>query len=468
MPWSRRVGALALCLVAYTALTVLLVSVRPSFHGDASGPMSIYLVVAAAVAALGGIWPAVAAGLSGAFLLDYFFVEPVDSLAMSSAAGVVTVLAFLVVTALVATLVELAARRSQAAAKAASGARALARIAARSVSSATDPLPELLQELLVTFEQRGVAVVRRRGDRWLIECMAGEGIPTDPEEASTVLPIAPEELLLLRGVDLPAGDRATLAGFAAQLAAVRESQRLYAEALAAEQQRRANEMRTALLTAVSHDLRTPLASVKAATTSLLAGDVTFPPEQVRALLETVDEETDRLTSLVEDLLDMSRLQAGSLEVVQRSVGVQEVLCSALASLGPKGRDVRLVLRDPVPRLRVDPVLLERAIANLVGNAILHGRGVDGRPDAVVVEVAAVADRVYFQIVDRGPGVPRAQREAVFQPFQRLGDSPIGTGVGLGLAVARGFVSSIGGELMVEDTPGGGCTMVVSLPLDPTR
>jgi len=216
-----------------------------------------------------------------------------------------------------------------------------------------------------------------------------------------------------------------------------------------------------LLAAVSHDLRTPLASIKASVTSLLQQDIDWPPEATREFLETIDEESDRLNSLVGNLLDMSRLQTGALQLLVREVGLEEVVPRAIAGLPDRAVPVMLDLPETLPRVRADVGLLERAVANVVDNARAWSP-VD-RP--VRVEAGAVLDRVDLRVIDHGPGIPESERELIFRPFQRLGDnSRDGTGVGLGLAVARGFVEAMGGELAVEDTPGGGLTMVLSMPV----
>jgi two-component system, OmpR family, sensor histidine kinase KdpD len=243
------------------------------------------------------------------------------------------------------------------------------------------------------------------------------------------------------------------------LEAVVLTQQLQTQASAAAELSQANDLRTALLAAVSHDLRTPLASIKAVVTGLLEPDVRWSDEDTRDFLVTIDAEADRLNKLVENLLDMSRLQTGALHLSYRDVGLDEIVPSALASLSRLSHNVLMDVPETLPRVRVDPALLERAVANVIDNAVRHS------PDNVPVrvEAGAIAGRVDLRVVDRGCGIPVADRKLLFQPFQRLGDTDNGTGVGLGLAVSRGFVVAIGGELTMEDTPGGGATMVISLP-----
>jgi two-component system sensor histidine kinase KdpD len=221
----------------------------------------------------------------------------------------------------------------------------------------------------------------------------------------------------------------------------------------------ANELRSALLQAVSHDLRTPLATIKASVSSLTAGDVAWSPGETREFLASIDAETDRLTTLVANLLDMSRLQAGALHPALRPVGLEEVVPAALASLGQRATAVDADLTEELPLVTADPALLERAVANLVDNAVRWSPP-GGR---VRVEADAFGDQVSLRVVDRGPGIPPAERERVFQPFQRHGDHPAaGTGVGLGLAIARGFLQAMHGGIEIEDTPGGGATLVIRL------
>jgi two-component system sensor histidine kinase KdpD len=221
------------------------------------------------------------------------------------------------------------------------------------------------------------------------------------------------------------------------------------------------ELRNALLAAVSHDLRTPLASIKASVTSLLAEDVEWPPAVAREFATTIDHETDRLTYLVANLLDMSRLATGAVSVRRVAVGVDELVLAAVSSLGDREGVAQLDIDvdEGLPSVETDPSLVERAIANVVGNALAWSP--EHRP--VRIEATAADGDVGLRVIDHGPGIPAGDRERVFLPFQRRGDRSNGAGVGLGLAVARGLVVAVGGRLAVEQTPGGGTTMVISMP-----
>jgi two-component system, OmpR family, sensor histidine kinase KdpD len=266
--------------------------------------------------------------------------------------------------------------------------------------------------------------------------------------------------LALRGRPLPASDRRVLAAFATYAAAALDQQRLAAQAEAAKPIAAADRMRTALLAAVSHDLRTPLASAKAAVTSLRSADVNWTEEDRSELLATADESLDRLTHLVENLLDMSRLQAGALSLFPRPVGMDEIVSRALDNLEPAARKISVDIPESLPEINVDPAILERVIVNLTENALKYSP--DGQPP--LLTASALGDRVELRVVDRGPGIPEEDRDKMFVPFQRLGDTDNTTGVGLGLALSRGLTEAMGGELSAEETPGGGLTMTVSVPV----
>jgi two-component system sensor histidine kinase KdpD len=449
----RRIAALVLTVIGLPVMTVLLEPRRQDV-GFTSVALS-YLLMVVLVATVGGVVPATLAVVAGFGLLNWYFAEPVRTFAIAKSGDVIALLAFLVVAGVVSALVDVAARRQAEAGRARGEAEALAGMAG-SLLREGDPLPMLLERVVELFALDGAAVVRLDGGVPLAR--AGEHPPASPSTAGLTLPLGTDSHLLVAGAGLSGPDRQILGAFADQLALALESRRLQAEAASAAALAQANELRTALLAAVSHDLRTPLASIKTASSSLLS-DVAFDPEAHRALLETIDAEADRLNDLVGNLLDMSRIQTGALIVKLRPMGLEEVVGGALAGIAERGYPLQLDVPETAPRVLADPALLERVIANLVDNAIAWSP----RREPVRVEAGAVGDAVHLRVVDRGPGIPLDERDRVFLPFQRLGDSPNGMGVGLGLAVARGFVDAMGGELTIDDTPGGGTTMTVVLP-----
>ncbi|HEY2428181.1 MAG TPA: ATP-binding protein, partial [Acidimicrobiales bacterium] len=463
LPRRRQLAGLVVTVVGLPALTAVLAASRHSF-GLASTTLCFLLVVVVATTA-GGAIPAAIAAVGGFLLLNYYFTAPLHTFTIAHTEDVVALGTFLVVAAIVSVLVDVAARRSVEAARARSEARGLAAMAGSLVGEG-DPLPDLVAQLQGTFGLDGVAVLRTQHGAWDTEVSVGSPPPARPEDAPLALPIAEDAVLVLQGEGLAGTDREVLDAFAAQLAVAVSSRRLHAEAAQAEVLAQTNELRTALLAAVSHDLRTPLASIKASASGLLADDVALTAEATHSLLETIDAEADRLNLLVGNLLDMSRLQTGALAVAPRDVGLEEVVAGAIAGLSSRAERVEVNVAETLPMVKADPALLERAIANLVENALnFSAETASVRIDAGCVPSPGGEGpgRVDLRIIDRGPGIPREERDRVFRPFQRLGDNPNGLGVGLGLAVARGFVEAMGGEILIEDTPGRGTTMIVALP-----
>ncbi|MCU1379661.1 MAG: osmosensitive channel histidine kinase KdpD [Acidimicrobiales bacterium] len=453
LPRRRRLAALALAVLGLPLLTVVLEPMR--FDLGFTTVTLAFLLGVVLVATIGGAIPAVIAAVTALGLLNWFFADPVRTFIVSNTHDAFALGTFLVVAGVISVLVDMAARRQAAAGRAESEARALATMAG-SLLREGDPLPLLLANVVELFDLRGAAVVPVEGGPAI--AVAGERPPSSAAEALVSLALGGSMQLWVSGDLLSGPDRRILAAFADQLALALESRRLQGEAATASALSQANELRSALLAAVSHDLRTPLASIKTASSSLLS-KVTFEPDAHRALLETIDAEADRLNDLVGNLLDMSRIQAGALVVKIQPIGVEEVLGGALVGIAEREHPLRIDVPETVPRVLADPALLERGLANVVDNAVAWSPA--GEP--VRIEAGSVGDRVHIRVVDRGPGIPVDARERVFQPFQRLGDSPNGTGVGLGLAVARGFVDAMGGDLTIDDTPGGGTTMTVNLP-----
>jgi len=254
----------------------------------------------------------------------------------------------------------------------------------------------------------------------------------------------------------PSATPALLAGYAVQAAAALDRERLRTQAAQAEALAEGNRMRTALLAAVSHDLRTPLASIKASVSSLRQTDVTWSPADEADLLATIEENADRLDALIGNLLDMSRLHTGSLQPFLRPTAIDEVAPAALLGLD----DARLTIAVPegFPLILADPGLLERVLANLFSNAARYSP--PSRPPQLHAHLMNAV--VALEVVDHGRGVADDQKERIFEPFTRKDDR--GPGVGLGLAVAKGFAEAMGGTIEALDTPGGGLTVRLTLPV----
>lgn len=454
-PRRRGLGWLA-AVAGVPLLTLVLANLRNTVALPTV--LVLFLALVVTTAAIGGSRPAFLAAVGGFLTANWFFTPPFHRLAVADAENGLALATFLGVAALVSHFVDAAAHRSLEAGRARSEAQTLAILAATTTED--DPLPSLLGHLRDAFGLETAAVLAREGGGWSVEATAGEPAPTRPEHATLVEPLPPDGMLAVVGHGLAAEDRPLLKAFAAELASARERRRLRAEANRARQLADANELRSALLQAVSHDLRTPLASIKASVSSLCQNDVEWTAEERAEFLGTIADETDRLISIITNLLDMSRIQAGALQPILQPIGLEEVVPAAVASLGRRAEVVEVDIDETLPPVRGDAALLERAVANVIGNAVAFTPA--GKP--VRVEAGAFADRLYLRIVDRGTGIPRSERERVFQPFQRLGDRHRGGGVGLGLAVTRGFVNAIGGTVEIEDTPGGGTTVVITLPV----
>ncbi|MGH7644686.1 MAG: DUF4118 domain-containing protein, partial [Gemmatimonadales bacterium] len=334
-PTSRRRAAGLLVAAAGLPLLTALLSTQREHVGEPS-VLLLYLSLSVAAAAVGGLWPGVLSAVGGFLLSNFFFISPIYTFTIAAPENVLSLIVFVVVAVVVSALVDLAARRTAEAARASAESAALTRLAGTLLDS-PDPLPRLVHDLRAAFGLDAVAILRAvGGDRWTVEASAGEPVPARPADGTDALELCPTITLVLAGPRTPADDRRVLAAFAAQLAVAVANRTLQAEAADATALARANRMRSALLAAVSHDLRTPLASIKASATSLLQPDVQWAPADVREFLEAIVGEVDRLNRLVGNLLDMSRLQAGALEVAKRPVGLEEVVPAALLGLANNG------------------------------------------------------------------------------------------------------------------------------------
>jgi two-component system, OmpR family, sensor histidine kinase KdpD len=464
----RRIAGFAVAAAGLPLLTVLLTSLR----GQLSLPSDILTVMVVVVAAVivGGFWPGIAAAVAGILLLNYYFTEPNHTFVISHPDNVLALAVFAVVAAAVGAVVDLAARRTREAARARADAEVLFNLAGN-VLRGEHALDALLNRLRETFGQESVTLLEHRPGTpltparqrdpasWQVVTTVGGKPCTSPDEGDSDIPVGEELALVLRGRPLPAADRRILEAFAAQAAAALRQQRLAEEAERTRPLAEADKMRTALLSAVSHDLRTPLSSARAAVDSLANPDITWTDDERTELVATAKDSLDRLDRLVANLLDMSRLQAGALGVHTQPLAVEEVIPRVLDDLGQQARRIHVSLPDGLPEVLADPALLERVLANLAANAVRYSPA--GKQ--VLLTASSHNDRVEVRVADRGPGIPPADRDRVFQPFQRLGDRDNHTGVGLGLALARGLTEAMDGTLVPDDTPGGGLTMTLTLP-----
>lgn len=467
-PRDRRIASwLAACIVpsAICAITVTLLDP----YLDNGGESALFFVGVLAVGLLGGVAPAVLSAMLSGLLLNYYLIAPRHSFTIAEPSSAITQLVLLLIAVAVAVLVDFAAKRARESRLAAQEAELLT-LFAGSVLRGAD-LETLLERVRETYSQRAVSMLREPGDEdraagkkpYIVACV-GKDPCVSVDSADTAIEVGDDEFwMLMAGRKLSARERRVLSAVAKQAAGLIRQRELIEEASRTEAIVRADELRRSLLSAVSHDLRTPLAAAKVAVSSLRAEDVAFSPTDTAELLATIEESIDQLTALVGNLLDSSRLAAGVVRPDLRRVYLEETVQRALVSVG---KGATGFYRSAIDRVKVDvgdavamadAGLLERVLANLIDNALRYA------PNCVVrVNAGQVGDRVLINIIDEGPGIPHGGEDQLFEPFQRLGDHDNTTGVGLGMSVARGFVEAMGGSIQAGDTPGGGLTVVVDL------
>ncbi len=447
----RRVLAGVLLIGGLPLLTLAL----SGLHLDLGDDLLIYLVAVVAIAVVGGFWPAVLAAITASLLVNWYFTPPVHTLTIADGRSLLALLLFVTVAVTVSSVVHLAALRARQAARSSEEAQDLLALA-RTVLGGEDTPAALLRHLTTSRGGRA-ELLEHAGQQWVRVAASGEA----PADAPVLRVAAGEDLILeFAGQHRPLSHR-LLDGVCAQLGAALDRDRLRTQAAQAEALAEGNRMRTALLAAVSHDLRTPLASIKASVSTLRQTDVEWTEADEKALLATIEASADRLDALIGNLLDMSRLTTGSLQPFLRPTAIDEVAPMALRGLDGGGLDMDVP--EGLPLVLTDPGLLERVLANLFANALAYSPA-GLRP---LLRAGRAGDGILLEIVDRGRGVPDELKSRMFEPFQRLDgrsdDASAGTGVGLGLAVVKGFLDAMGGSVQPADTPGGGLTMRVTLP-----
>lgn len=405
LPRSRkRVGWAGAVLLPAAAIAIG-VTGRDLF--GLSTDVVVCLLAVVGVALIGGLGPALLAAVLGGLALNFFLTPPLYTLTIADRANVITLVLMLVVAVMVAMVVDRAARRATQATRAHTEASLLASFA-RTVLTDPDPLPRLLDKIRESFALTSVALLERRDGRWQLAASTGPDPCTSPDQADADITVTDDVRLALRGRAVTAADQLTL------------------EAAAGDP------------------------------------ELMLSPTDSAELLATVEESTDRLRALVDNLLDSSRLATGAITPALYPVGYDEVVLRALSGVDGSQR-VQIDIDESLPHVLADPGLLERVVANVVDNALRHGGG-----SPVAARASAHADHVELRVVDHGPGIPRGAATSMFAPFQRLGDRDTTSGIGLGLSVAQGFTDAMGGAIAIEDTPGGGLTVAISLPTAPAR
>ncbi|HEY2631956.1 MAG TPA: DUF4118 domain-containing protein [Solirubrobacteraceae bacterium] len=487
-PPPKRVGALV-ALVLVGVCTLIVYPLKQAAPVVSLGV--VYMLAVVVVSVTWGMVLGVATSVVSALAFNYFHLPPTGQFTIRDADNWVALIAFLVVALLASSVAEVTRARSREAAErrreadlAAEMARLLlsGRRLSEDLPTAAARLSQVLElpsaaiELeAVEGDERRVAFPLREGPRRLGTLL----VPTDTSEAT------------LRRVQ-----ERIVPSLESLLSAALERESLLADVVETAALRRADVVKTALLRAVSHDLRSPLTAISAAADTV--GSATLTAQEREEMAVVIQGETRRLSRLVDNLLDLSRLEAGAAEPRATLTSIDDVIRAALADLSPAENDFSLSIDRDMPLVSVDPVQMERAFVNVLENARRHsgghpvsvraravrslagvapegasagalGTGVPGASPsplgALPEHGGPVGDRLVVRIVDRGPGIPPAQLERVFAPFYRAGTSQGGhRGSGLGLAIARGFTESNGGRLHVESLPGQGATFVFELPL----
>jgi len=469
LSWRRQLAGWIVSLLGGPLLTWGLIVTRT----DRTITIDVlaFQVLVIVVALVGGIWPALVAGVVSATMLNYYFVPPGGALTIAQPSGIVALLLSVAVAVLVSFVVDRAARHTRLTRRAAAESEVLATVAGN-VLRGQDAVQAILEQIREAFSLDDVRLVR---DGTTLAEAVGPGDEPDPGDdrapthPTASLAVGDLAKLEITGADLAASERRLMAALVAQLEAALEVADLAEAASEVEPLAASERVRTALLAALGHDLRRPLASATMAVSGLKAMNDVLSDSDRRELIETADDSLTALSSLVNDLLDVSKLQAGVMTIALSPVEPADVILPALDELGLGPGQVELDLPPDTPPASADPVLLQRVVVNLVLNALRYA------PTGTKVRLAAsaFAGTVEIRVTDHGPGVAPERLDQLFVPFQRQGDADNTTGLGLGLALSKGFVEGMGGTLTPENTPGGGMTMVIALkasgePSPPTQ
>jgi two-component system sensor histidine kinase KdpD len=459
--WPRGPRAAAAGIVP-PGLVTLVASVPAETSTTAAALGYVLAVVFAAIA--GGVTAGLAASVISFLALNFFFTPPFETLAVEKTEDLVALAVFLAVSATVGTLVSRALAQRARAERREREARLLHHLGTRLMSGVpTDDVLESLARSLTDL----FGLVRCEIESELVEgSIVVHGRQSGPEGRAETIPITAADHELGRIVAIPLGahesldpeERGVIQTLAAQIALSIEGVRLSSEARDARVEAESNRLRAALFSSVTHDLRTPLASITASVSSLLQEDSPLDEVQRRELLETIDHEAARLNRVVGNLMDLSRMRAGALVPATAPAAIDEVVEGAVAHAESMlaDHDVRLILRDNLPEVPIDVVLIDQALTNVLENAARFTPA--GRE--IRVTAARWQRGVQVRIADQGPGIPAEERGRVFEPFIRGTGS---TGTGLGLAIARAIVEAHGGTIRLGEAPGGGLAVVIELP-----
>jgi two-component system sensor histidine kinase KdpD len=430
---------------------------------SATAALAFVLAVTASVL-LGGYQAGLVASILSFLALNFFFTPPVGTFTVGKTEDLVALVVFLLVAAVVGALVSRVTAQRQRAERREREARLLQYLGTRLISGeSTETVLAIFGRALVRMSGVAGYEVRMDRDGAVVARVGQPGGPTPPEEFPIV--VGDDRIGTIRTYQGPTGplgegERHLIKTFAAQLALALEGTRLAGLAQEAQGDAERSRLRAALLQSVTHDLRTPLASITASVTGLLDREAEYGADERRDLLETIRQEAERLNRLVGNLLDLSRLRAGALTPSKRLAGVDELIEGVVGRMEPvlQGHSVDLRLRDDLPEIPMDVVQVDQALTNILENAAKFSPA----GSRILVQAARWEDTVQVRIADQGQGIPPDDRESVFEPFTR-GDRE-GSATGLGLAIAHAVVTAHGGTIRIEEAPGGGTSVILRLPV----
>jgi two-component system sensor histidine kinase KdpD len=451
--WRRKAVALVITAALMPLLTIAMSQIRSSL--SLSTVFLVYMVAVLALTTWAGALVGVFGALFASGLENYYFVTPLHTLEVARPDDVVALIAFLLFAVAASVIVNRFTQRSHEADRARAEAQILVGAAA-SVATSHEDLRPLLESLRAVFDASSVALVALRDGAWANDVVSGAAI--DDSDAGAHFDIDEDHRLVVHGASLNDQDNQLVSAFARRIAAGLHSQMIARDATQLQEIAEAESLRLALFRTASKELLGPLEKVQASVALLASSHERRSLDERNAVLSGVDVQVRQLTRLVVNLIDAGHLEAGEVVVHPESVVLERLMDGVLANVDTRGRMVDVDLPHDLPTLLTDPVLLQRVVANVVSNACRFGPV----EKAVTIKVGVIGDFVELLVVDRGPGMPISLREAVLAPFDRLSGDQLNAG--LNLTVASGLTQLLGGRLVFEDTPGGGLTVSVELPL----
>lgn len=452
--------AVVVLVLVIPLVNLILTRFRQSFN--LTTDTLVLLIITLLVAIKSPIWLTTVCAIENFFFLNYLFTPPFHTLLISNKNDLLALLIFLVISITASLILRKLGLRTTKLKQLSKEGLFLSSLA-ESIIRGHNSIDEILSNSKGTFGLSELAVVRNfpaSDANHHVHVIYGSISKIAGETETSKIDLNAEYSLLAFPAIADPELRSLVTTFGSQILILLERQLLEDNERELSDIRQADQMRVALLNAVSHDLRGPLASSKAAISSLLNNQVVWTHEDQEELLKSANHSLDQLNHLIENLLDMSRLEAGTIFLNWRNVGVEDVVSGAIKSLKSPSNSIDINIDSALPPIKGDPILLERVIGNLLENALRFSP----KDKTVTIAAAQVDSRIEIRIIDHGPGLSKKDTSKLFTPFQRFGDRDNSTGVGLGLAIVKGFTELMNGQVSMEATFQGGLTMVLAFPI----